>query len=93
MITSFTYTNAKGETTVRVCNVVYESDTEIRGFDYNLLDRSEQAAVNAVYGPDRRPSPVPAAAPRMTEADYGALGIGKDVFKKAYRIFKKAAMK
>ena len=59
MITSFSYTNAKGETATRICNVVHESETEIRGFDYNKLDQSEQETVNKVYGSKYKPTPVP----------------------------------
>lgn len=93
MIQSFSYTNAKGETAVRICNVVHESETEIRGFDYNKLSQSEQAVVNKVYGANHKPTPVPAVRVKMTEADYKELGISKELFTKAYRIFKKSSMK
>lgn len=93
MIKSFSYTNAKGETAVRICNVVHESETEIRGFDYNKLSQSEQAAVNKVYGPDHRPTPVPTTRVKMSESDYKQLGISKELFKKAFRTFKKSSMK
>lgn len=94
MITSFSYTNAKGETATRICNVVHESETELRGFDYNKLNQSEQEIVNKAYNPMRKPTPVPTVkASKMTAADYEELGISKDIFVKAYRIFKKSNMK
>ena len=92
MIKSFSYTNAKGETAVRICNVVHESETELRGFDYNKLSQAEQSVVNKVYGPDHRPTPVPAVRVKMTESDYRQLGISKELFTKAYRIFKKSSI-
>ena len=93
MIQSFTYVNAKGETAIRICNVVHENDVEIRGFDYNKLDQSEQAVVNKVYGANHKPTPVPTVRTKMTEDDYKQLGISKELFTKAYRIFKKSNMK
>lgn len=95
MIKSFTYTNTKGQTSTRVCNVVHESPTEIMGFDYNKLNPEEQAIVNKVFASDRKPTPVPAvhATPGNGTLDYDDLGISRTLFVKAYRCFKKANMK
>ena len=88
MIKCFKYKNAKGETAIRICNVVHVSDTEIRGFDYNKLSQAEQDMVNKVYGDNYVPTPVPTGSTYGT-MDYSAIGITKEVFTKAYRIFKK----
>jgi len=93
MIKSFSYTNAKGETKVRICNIVHESSDMIQGFDYNYLGQAEQAQVNKVYGNDHKPTPIPTVRVKMTDEDYKQLGISKELFKKAFRTFKKANMK
>lgn len=89
MIKSFSYTNAKGHTTVRICNVVHESPTEYRGFDYNKMTRAEQELVNKIYPNDHKPTPVPTEFHKVSELDYDQLGIPKELFTKAYRVFKK----
>ena len=71
MIKSFSYTNAKGHTTVRICNVVYE-------------------IVNKVYPNDHKPTPCPTEFHKTSEVDYDSLGIPKELFSKAYRVFKKS---
>lgn len=88
MIKCFKYKNAKGETANRICNVVHVSDTEIRGFDYNKLSQAEQDMVNKVYPDKHKPTPVPTGSTYGT-MDYSSIGITKEVFTKAYRIFKK----
>lgn len=90
MIKSFSYTNAKGHTTVRICNVVHENETEIRGFDYNKMTRAEQEIVNKVYPNDHKPTPCPVEFHKTSEVDYDSLGIPKELFSKAYRVFKKS---
>lgn len=89
MIKSFSYTNAKVHTTVRICNVVHESPTEYRGFDYNKMTRAEQELVNKIYPNDHKPTPVPTEYHKVSELNYEQLGIPKELFTKAYRVFKK----
>lgn len=93
MIKSFTYTNMKSETSTRIVNIVHESESMIQGFDYKYLNSDEQAVVNKVYGNDHKPTPFPTVRVKMTDEDYKQLGISKELFKKAFRTFKKASMK
>ena len=93
MIKSFTYTNMKSETSTRVCNIVHESEDMIQGFDYNYLNSDEQAIVNKVYGSDYKPTAFPKVRVRMSDEDYKKLGISKELFRKAFRTFKKSSMK
>ena len=93
MIKSFTYTNQKAETSTRIVNIVHESDEMIQGFDYKYLNSDEQALVNKVYPHENQPTPFPKTRVKMTDEDYANLGISKDLFKKAFRTFKKASMK
>lgn len=93
MIKSFTYTNMKSETSTRIVNIVHESESMIQGFDYKYLDSDEQATVNKVYGNEHKPTPFPTVRVKMTDEDYKQLGISKELFKKAFRTFKKSSMK
>lgn len=93
MIKSFTYTNMKSETSTRIVNIVHESESMIQGFDYKYLNSDEQAAVNKVYGNEHKPTPFPTVRVKMTDEDYKQLGISKELFKKAFRTFKKASIK
>ena len=93
MIKSFTYTNMKSETTTRIVNIVHESESMIQGFDYKYLNSDEQATVNKIYPNDHKPTPFPTVRIKMTDEDYKQLGISKELFKKAFRTFKKSSMK
>ena len=93
MIKSFTYTNLKSETSTRIVNIVHESEDMIQGFDYKYLTSDEQALVNGVYPNEHKPTAFPKVRVKMTDEDYKNLGISKDIFRKAFRTFKKSSMK
>lgn len=88
-LTSFRYTNAKGEIANRNVYIIHEDAISIIGFDFNKLSESEKKVVHKVFDDHEITPPPP---PGTTSINYGTLGINKSIFNKAYRNFLKSNM-
>lgn len=88
---TFNYVNAKGEKATRRAYIIHEDAEHLVGFDMKKLTRKEQNLVKKTFATHEVTNYKPHTKDSQP-LDYAKLGIPREVFGKAYRVFSKKSI-